>query len=261
MSTNDDCCNDLKKRALALKLHGLLTRWEEVRDLPWIPDLIAWEEDERARRGLERRRRRARLGAFKPLADFDWSWPKVVDREQIEDLLQLQWLSSATNVVLVGPNGIGKTMIAKNLAQQAVLAGATVRFVTASELLNSLVEQDSSSSLNRKLALYARPQLLVIDELGYLSYDTRHADLLFEVVSRRYENKPILVTTNKIFREWGEVFPNATCVVTIVDRLIHRSEIVNIKGESYRLKEHKEAEARQRKARKRPRGKSQPPSP
>lgn len=261
MSTSADQSNDLKKRALALKLYGLLIRWEEVHDQPWVSDLLAWEEDERARRGLERRRRRARLGAFKPLADFDWSWPKVVDREQIEDLLQLKWLSSATNVVLVGPNGIGKTMIAKNLAHQAVLAGATVRFVTASELLNSLAEQDSSSSLNRKLALYARPQLLVIDELGYLSYDTRHADLLFEVVSRRYEHKPILVTTNKAFAEWGEVFPNATCVVTIVDRMVHRSEIAKIDGDSYRRKEAKEAEARRRKARKRPRGRPQSPSP
>ncbi len=260
MSTDEDQSNDLKKRALALKLYGLLTRWDEVHEQPWVANLIAWEEAERARRGLERRRRRARLGVFKPVADFDWSWPKEIDREQIEDLLRLRWLSPATNVVLVGPNGIGKTMIAKNLAHQAVLAGATVRFVTASELLNTLAEQDSSSSLNRKLALFARPQLLVIDELGYLSYDTRHADLLYEVVSRRYEHKPILVTTNKVFAEWGEVFPNATCVVTIVDRLVHRSEIVKIDGESYRLKESKEAAARRRKARKRARARPQPPS-
>ena len=114
-----------------------------------------------------------------------------------------------------------------------------------SELLNTLAEQDTSISLQRKLRLFAQPQLLCIDELGYLSYDSRHADLLFEIISRRYEQKSILLTTNKPFAEWGEVFPNATTVVTIVDRLVHRCELVSIEGSSYRLKESKE-EARRR---------------
>ena len=138
-------------------------------------------------------------------------------------------------------------MIAKNLAQQAVLAGITVRSLTASEMLTQLAEQDSSTGLRRKLGQLARPQLLVIDELGYLSYDNRYADLLFEVVSRRYEKRSILLTTNKPFSEWGEVFPNATSVVTLVDRLVHRCEIVKFEGDSYRLKESREqAKARKR---------------
>ena len=239
--------NDLQERAHELKLHGLLAHWDDIEGQEWLPRLLDWEETERARRGLERRLRRARLGTFKPLADFDWSWPKKIDREQIEDLFRLEWLARAQNIVLVGPNGIGKTLLVKNLAQQAVLRGATVRFLTASELLNTLAEQDTSISLQRKLRLFAQPQLLCIDELGYLSYDSRHADLLFEVVSRRYEQKSILLTTNKPFAEWGEVFPNATTVVTIVDRLVHRCELVSIEGSSYRLKESKE-QARQRQA-------------
>ena len=230
----------LQSRAKALKLHGLLDHWEEIENQSWIPKLLEWEEHSRAQRGLERRLRQARLGTFKPLADFDWRWPKKIDRAQIDDLLRLQWLDNATNIVLAGPNGVGKTMVAKNLAHQAVLAGATVRCLTASELLNTLAEQESSYSLRRKLRLFTSPRLLVIDELGYLSYDTRHADLLFEVVSRRYENKSIVLTTNKPFSEWGEVFPNATSVVTLVDRLVHRCEIVSIDGDSYRLKESKE---------------------
>ena len=117
-------------------------------------------------------------------------------------------------------------------------------------MLNDLAAQDSSRALQRRVRHYCRPQLLCVDELGYLSYDNRHADLLFEVVSRRYAaDKPVVITTNKAFGEWGEVFPSATCVVTLVDRLVHRSEIVTIAGESYRLKESKEAAARRAKKR------------
>jgi DNA replication protein DnaC len=154
-----------------------------------------------------------------------------------------------TNVILVGPNGVGKTLLVKNLVHQAVLAGATARFLTASELLNTLAEQESGASLRRKLALFTRPHLLAIDEIGYLAYDARHADLLFEIVARRYEKRPTIITTNKPFAEWGEVFPNATCVVTIVDRLVHRSELVSIEGSSFRLKESKEQAQRRARSR------------
>ena len=245
--------NAPEPRLRALKLHGLLAHLDEVREQPWLTHLLDWEEQERARRGLERRLRRARLGTFKPMADFDWDWPKKIDRPHVDDLFRLDWLASATNVVLAGPNGIGKTMIAKNLAYQAVLAGASVLALTASELLNSLADQATSQSLQRRLAAVCRPQLLVLDELGYLSYDSRHADLLFEVVSRRYLQRPILLTTNKAFSEWAEVFPNATSVVTLVDRLVHRCELLALDGESYRLKESKENAQRsaQRRARRR----------
>lgn len=232
--------SNLEERALTLKLHGVLAHWETVRDQPWLEQLIDWEEEERSRRGLERRMKRAKLGTFKPISDFDWKWPKKIDRAQIEELFKLDWMDKNHNVVLVGPNGVGKTMIAKNLALQAIHRGLTARFLTASELLNTLAEQDSSVGMQRKLALFTRPSLLCIDELGYLSYDTRHADLLFEVISRRHEHKSTLVTTNKPFAEWAEVFPNATCVVTIVDRLLHRCELTSIEADSYRLKESKE---------------------
>ncbi len=155
--------NPLKSRAEDLKLHGLLSHWKEVENEPWVSTLLDWEEHSRAQRGLERRLRQARLGTFKPLTDFDWTWPKKIDRAQIDEILRLEWLGKPTNIVLAGPNGVGKTMIAKNIAHQAVLDGATVRFLTASELLNTLAEQESSMSLRRKLASFTRPRLLVID--------------------------------------------------------------------------------------------------
>lgn len=233
----------LRSRASTLKLHGLLAHWNEISKEQWLPLVIDWEEEARRQRSMERRLKCARLGRFKPMADFDWTWPDRIDRAQIEDLFRLKWIPSITNVVLVGPNGVGKTMIAKNLAHQAVLAGYTVKTLTASEMLNGLAEIDSSSGLNRRLSALSRPQVLFIDELGYLSYDTRHADLLFEVVSRRYEHKPIVVTTNKPFAEWNEVFSSASCVTTIVDRLVHCCDVVQVKAKSYRLKESKEAAA------------------
>ena len=221
----------------------------EVATQAWVAPLLGWEEQERARRSLERRLGTAHIGRFKPLCDFDWAWPKRCDRAAIEALMTLDFLDEATNVVLVGPNGVGKSTLAQNIAHQALIHGHTVLFTSAGQLLGDLCALDSDSALRRRLRHYARPQLLVIDEVGYLSYSNRHADLMFELISRRYQNKSTLVTTNRPFAEWREVFPNAACVVSLVDRLVHNAEIVAIEGESYRLKdarERTERRARQR---------------
>ena len=131
-----------------------------------------------------------------------------------------------------------------------MIEGHAVLFTSAGQLLGDLCALDSDSALRRRLRHYARPQLLVIDEVGYLSYSNRHADLLFELISRRYQNKSTLVTTNRPFAEWREVFPNAACVVSLVDRLLHHAEIVSIEGDSWRLKEARErAEQRSRQRR------------
>jgi DNA replication protein DnaC len=183
------------------------------------------------------------------MADFDWSWPTAIDRPAVEDLFKLSFMRDVANVILVGANGLGKTMIAQNIAHAAILAGHTVKLCTASAMLNHLAAQEGANGLQNALRRYCRPQILVLDEVGYLSYDSRHADLLFEIVNRRYGQKPIILTTNKPFGEWNDVFPNAACAVALIDRLVHTSEIVKIQGESYRLKEAQERAAAKAKGR------------
>ena len=241
----------LRQRLRALGLYGLLAHADAVREEPWLPRLLEIEDSERQRRSLERRLHNACLGTFRALADFDWTWPTQIDRGLLEELFTLAFIAEAANIVLLGPNGLGKTLLAKNLAHQAILQGHTARFTLASDMLHDLAAQDSDASLARRLRRYLRPTVLAIDEVGYLSYGNRHADLLFELVSRRYQARSTLVTTNRPFAEWGEVFPNAACVVSLIDRLIHNAEVIAIEGASYRLKEAKErAEQRAKRRRK-----------
>jgi DNA replication protein DnaC len=235
---------ELRKRALVLGLHGLLTRWDELAHEPWLCTLLDIEETERRRRSLERRLAATKLTMMKPIADFDWKHPKAIDRTLVDDLFELQFMRDHVNIVLLGPNGVGKTMLAQNLAHQAVMRGHKVRFTEASTMLGDLAAQDGPIALRRRLHRYTKPELLVIDEIGYLSYNDCSADLLFEVINRRYQKVSTIVTTNRAFSDWSSIFPSATCVVTLVDRLCHRAEIVQIEGESYRLKESKDRASR-----------------
>ena len=191
---------------------------------------------ERSRRSLERRLRISGIKSFKPMADFDWSWPAKIERDVIERALTLDFLGEARNLVLVGRNGLGKTMIAQNICHAAVLAGHSVLFRSAAALLEDLHRQ-TPEGRRRKLRTYANVGLLCIDEVGYLSFDDKAADLLYEVVNRRYERKPVILTTNQPFKEWNEVFPNATCIVTLLDRLLHHADVTVIEGDSYRVRE------------------------
>ena len=241
--------NLLLARAKVLKLYGMISHWDEICAEPLIDKLINWEETERTNRSLERRLVSSKIGKFKPLTQFDWGWPKKCDREAIEDLMLLEFIKEATNVILCGPNGVGKSTVAKNIAHHAVIRGYNVLFTTAAYMLNELASQDGANALRRKVSYYVLPQLLVVDEVGYLSYSNRHADLFFEIISQRYHNKPTIITTNKPFAEWNEIFPNASCVVSLIDRLIHNSEIISIDAQSFRLKEATEQAAKRKTAR------------
>jgi DNA replication protein DnaC len=254
-TSSDDVEATLKK----LRLIGCLAHLSEIKDEPWLAHLIRIESEERARRSLENRTRIAGLGTFKPMCHFDWKWPKKIDRPLIEDIFTNRYVAEGANVVILGPNGVAKTMLLKNLAYCALHAGHHVLVRSASDLLADLAGQESSQARARRLRAYVQPAVLCIDEVGYLSYDTRHADLLFEVVTRRYEkNKSIVLTTNKPFAEWPSVFPNAACVVTLVDRLLHRAELVVIEADSYRLREAQERQQRRANSRRKP--KETPPT-
>jgi len=235
--------------AVAAQLDDMLAHASRQRWSPrqLLDHLAQIEVAERAHRSLERRLRASEIKKFKPMADFEWSWPTRIERDVIERALALDFLPEARNLVLVGANGLGKTMIAQNICHAAVLAGYSVLFRSAAALLEEMHRQ-TPEGRRYKLSKYANTGLLCIDEVGYLSFDDKAADLLYEVVNRRYERKPIILTTNRPFKEWNEVFPNATCIVTLLDRLLHHADVTVIEGDSYRVREsEKETAARRRK--------------
>lgn len=226
-------------------------RWTHVQMLEEIARL---EQIEKTHRSLQGRLQRARIGRFKPLADFDWNWPERIERDVIERAAGLEFVSEGRSLVLLGSNGLGKTMIAKNLAYHAVMAGHSALFTTAADLIEDLRSR-SPEALRRRLARYVRPALLIIDEVGYLAYDSHAADLLYRVVDRRYERpgvrdtgpRSILLTTNLAFRDWNTVFPNATSIATLLDKLTHYADVTMIEGKSYRVHESQQAAAARRK--------------
>jgi DNA replication protein DnaC len=223
----------------ATELNDLVARATQKRWSPVVllEHLAKAELDARLRHRVERRLRDARLGRFKPMADWEWDWPKQIHRPTVERVFTLDFLAKRENVILVAAHGLGKTMLAKNLVHQAILAGHSARFLTASDLILDLTSQETARALQRRLRTYVRPSLLAVDEIGYLTYDAHAADLLFQVVSRRYEAKSIIFTTNLPFKQWDTVFPNASCAVALIDRLTHHAEIIALEGESYRKRE------------------------
>jgi DNA replication protein DnaC len=236
-------------RAVPTQLDDFLARATKAHWSPHqiLEQLVQAEIAERSRRSLERRLRLSGLKRFKPMADFEWGWPLKIEREVIDRAFTLDFVPEARNVILIGANGLGKTMIAQNICHAAVLAGYSVLFRSAAALLEELQRQ-TSEGRRSKLRTYANVGVLCIDEVGYLSFDDKAADLLYEVVNRRYERKPVILTTNRPFKEWNEVFPNATCIITLLDRLLHHAEVTVIEGNSYRVREsEQETAARRRK--------------
>jgi DNA replication protein DnaC len=208
--------------------------------LQFLEELLAGEVALRQDRSVQRRIQEARFPVIKTLAGWDWTWPTKLNRMQVEHLFELEFLASRANVVFVGPTGIGKSHLATARAHAACLRGHRVLFAAAIDIVNRLSAAESNRQLARELKRYQSPELLLIDELGYLPLDKRGAELLFQVIAKRYERGSVLLTTNIAFKDWPRIFAGDAALTTaLLDRLLHHAHAVAIEGESYRSPKRK----------------------
>jgi DNA replication protein DnaC len=206
--------------------------------LDFLSRLVEGEALRRKDRATQRRIAAARFPVIKSLEQFNWTWPKKINRAQIQNLFRLSFLKDKANVIFMGGAGLGKTHLATALAYEGCLAGHTVLFTTAIDIVNTLVAAQSAHRLKSELKKYLSPSIVLVDELGYLPIDKAGADLLFQVFSQRYETGSTIVTTNQAYKNWAKVFNNdATLTAAVLDRLVHHAETVTIEGKSYRMKD------------------------
>lgn len=239
---NDDVADMLRsigvrvsrEALLALTAHATTSRLSPVQT---FEELVAVARRERDQRNLAARTKAATLGTFKSLDLFDWNHPRAIPRESIADHTALGFIAKGHNLLLRGPSGVGKTMLAQNFGLLALQHGHTVRFTTLSAALADLLKQESLPALERRLRKYTTPSLLILDEIGYLPCSRQSADLLYTIITRRHESRSLILTTNLPFKQWGTVFPGAACVAALIDRFIQHCHIIDIDGDSWRQKE------------------------
>lgn len=209
--------------------------------LEYLSRLIDGEYSERRQKSIQRRIKAARIPVIKTLEQFLWDWPTKINRLQVQNLFRLEFIAQKANVVFLGTAGLGKTHLATALAYAACLEGHSVLFTDAIAVVNDLTAAQQAGNLKRAIKKYLHPALLLLDEVGYLAIDQRGADLLFQVISQRYERGSILLTTNKPFKQWPSIFANdSTIASAVLDRLLHHAETVMIQGRSYRMKDKSE---------------------
>lgn len=206
--------------------------------IEYLARLIDAEAQLKRDRSIERRIKQARFPVIKTLDDFQWSWPKKINRLQIQNLFRLKFVENKANVIFIGGVGLGKTHLSTALGYAACLQGHSVLFASAMDIINTLSAAQNAGRLKLELKKYLKPSILLIDELGYLPIDKKGADMLFQVISKRYERGSIILTTNKLFKKWPEIFNNdSTLTSAVLDRLLHHAEPVIIEGRSYRMKD------------------------
>jgi DNA replication protein DnaC len=239
--------DDLRRQLQLLKLPFTLEHFEEMAGkaaadqwshVEFLARLIEGEAALRQDRACQRRIKNARFPVLKTLDQFDFTWPTKINRPQIQNLFRLKFIEDKANAILIGGVGLGKTHLATGLGLAACYAGIRVRFATAIDIINSLSAAQNAGRLAKELKNYTRPGLLVIDEVGYLPIDKRGADLLFQIISQRYERGSIVLTTNKVYKHWPSIFNNdSTLTSAILDRVLHHAETIIIEGKSYRMKD------------------------
>jgi DNA replication protein DnaC len=208
----------------------------------YLRRLVDGEFGQRQQRCIERRIKAARFPVLKTLEQFQWSWPKKINRIQVQNLFRLEFIPQKGNVIFLGTVGVGKTHLATALGYAACLEGHSVLFADAIAVVNDLTAAQKIGSLKRAIKKYLRPETLCLDEVGYLAIDQGGADLLFQVISQRYERGSIVLTTNKPFKQWSSIFNNdSTIASAVLDRLLHHAETVLIEGSSYRMKDQIES--------------------
>ena len=243
MTTAQSFDDQLKylKLAHTLRHHAELTaeaakkHWSHAQ---FLRQVIEAETQERQQHALERRIHAARFPVSKTLDQFHWDWPKKINEAQIRHLFELRFVAERTNAVFCGGVGLGKTHLSSALGYAACRAGHPVLFTTAVDAINALVAAQAAHRLHAELKKYLAPEVLILDEVGYLPLDKAGADLLFQIVSQRYERGSIIVTTNKAYKNWPGIFNNDSGITAaILDRLLHRAETIVIEGKSYRMKD------------------------
>ena len=243
MKKTDELNSYLKDLMLTWPLENHETVAKQAASEQWthVEYLTRLMEGEHLRRRDNRILRRIQAAHFpvaKTLDGFNWSWPKAINRAQIQNLCRLQFIEQNANVIFLGPVGVGKTHLASAIGYAACMEGHSVLFTSAVDMINTLAAAQAAQRLKQELKKYLTPRLLVLDELGYLPIDKFGADLLFQVISARYERGPIVLTTNRAFKNWPAIFNNdSTLTAAVLDRLLHHAETIVIDGSSYRMKE------------------------
>jgi DNA replication protein DnaC len=209
--------------------------------LDYLAQLVEGEFITREMRSIERRIKNARFPVRKTLDEFQWSWPKKINRLQVQNLFRLDFIGTCTNVVMIGNVGLGKTHLSIALGHAACTSGHSVLFTTAIDIINTLASAQSAGQLKREIRRYVKPAVLIVDELGYLPVDKHGADLLFQIISGRYERAPTVINTNRTYKHWAQIFNNdSTLTSAILDRIMHHVDTVIIEGKSFRMKDEVE---------------------